>query len=102
MRRSEHGAIDILVNNAGITRDRLFRKMSLEDWCGVINTNLNSLFNVTKQVLDGMLEKAGAGSGSDTPTQWSRNTVAPRRFVSPQLGVTLNEALLSDCERLPL
>ena len=55
--KAEHGAIDILVNNAGITRDGLFRKMSLEDWCGVINTNLNSLFNVTKQVIDGMLDK---------------------------------------------
>jgi len=53
----EHGAVDILVNNAGITRDGLFRKMSLEDWYGVINTNLNSLFNVTKQVIDGMLDK---------------------------------------------
>src|SRR5678815_5734565 len=50
--KAEHGAIDILVNNAGITRDGMFRKMSLEDWCGVINTNLNSLFNVTKQVID--------------------------------------------------
>jgi len=55
--KEEHDAIDILVNNAGITRDGLFRKMSLEDWYGVINTNLNSLFNVTKQVIDGMLDK---------------------------------------------
>jgi acetoacetyl-CoA reductase len=55
--KAEHGVIDILVNNAGITRDGQFRKMSLEDWYGVINTNLNSLFNVTKQVIDGMLEK---------------------------------------------
>jgi acetoacetyl-CoA reductase len=55
--KAEYGAIDILVNNAGITRDGMFRKMSLEDWCGVINTNLNSLFNVTKQVIDGMLDK---------------------------------------------
>ena len=51
------GNIDILVNNAGITRDTTFRKMGPEQWYGVINTNLNSLFNVTKQVIDGMLEK---------------------------------------------
>lgn len=51
-----HGNIDILVNNAGITRDTQFRKMSLEDWQAVINTNLNSLFNVTKQVIDPMLD----------------------------------------------
>ena len=55
--KAEHGNPDILVNNAGITRDGLFRKMSLEDWTAVINTNLNSLFCVTKQVTDGMLEK---------------------------------------------
>ena len=55
--KAENGTIDILVNNAGITRDGLFRKMLLEDWCAVLNTNLNSLFNVTRQVIDGMLDK---------------------------------------------
>ena len=55
--KSEHGPVDILVNNAGITRDGVFRKMSLDDWRAVIDTNLNSLFNVTKQVIDGMLDK---------------------------------------------
>lgn len=54
---AELGGVDVLVNNAGITRDGTFRKMSLEDWVSVIDTNLNSMFNVTKQVLDGMLEK---------------------------------------------
>ncbi len=55
--KAEHGPVDILVNNAGITRDGVFRKMSLEDWRAVIDTNLNSMFNVTKQVIDGMLDK---------------------------------------------
>jgi acetoacetyl-CoA reductase len=54
--KAKHGRVDILVNNAGITRDGVFRKMSLDDWRAVIDTNLNSLFNVTKQVIDGMLE----------------------------------------------
>ncbi len=53
----EHGPVDVLVNNAGITRDGVFRKMLLEDWRGVMDTNLNSLFNVTKQVIDGMVER---------------------------------------------
>jgi len=53
----EHGAIDVLVNNAGITRDRMFVKMSREDWDAVISTNLTSMFNVTKQVVPGMVEK---------------------------------------------
>jgi acetoacetyl-CoA reductase len=55
--KAEHGPIHVLVNNAGITRDGVFRKMSRADWDAVIETNLTSLFNVTKQVIDDMLEK---------------------------------------------
>jgi len=55
--KEEHGPIDVLVNNAGITRDRMFLKMSREDWDAVINTNLTSMFNVTKQVVADMVEK---------------------------------------------
>ncbi len=54
---AEHGSIDVLVNNAGITKDRMFLKMSPEDWKTVIDTNLNSMFYVTKQVVPGMVEK---------------------------------------------
>jgi acetoacetyl-CoA reductase len=55
--KAEFGTVDVLVNNAGITRDGQFRKMNRADWDAVISTNLNSMFNVTKQVIDGMLEK---------------------------------------------
>jgi acetoacetyl-CoA reductase len=55
--RAEIGEVDILVNNAGITRDGTFRRMSKDDWHAVIDTNLNSLFHVTKQVIDGMLDR---------------------------------------------
>ncbi|HSV69246.1 MAG TPA: acetoacetyl-CoA reductase [Methylibium sp.] len=58
--KAEHGAVSVLVNNAGITRDGMFRKMSKADWDAVISTNLDSLFNVTKQVIDEMTE-AGWG-----------------------------------------
>ncbi len=52
----ELGRIDILVNNAGITHDAILRKMKPEDWLAVIHTNLDGVFNMTRQVLDGMLE----------------------------------------------
>ncbi len=55
--KAEHGAIDVLINNAGITRDRMFLKMTRDDWDSVIDTNLNSMFNVTKQVVPDMVEK---------------------------------------------
>lgn len=55
--KDEHGPIDVLVNNAGITRDGVFRKMTREQWDAVIDTNLSSLFNVTKQVVDDMVER---------------------------------------------
>ena len=55
--KADHGPIDVLVNNAGITRDRMFVKMTPEDWSAVIETNLNSMFNVTKQVVGDMVEK---------------------------------------------
>jgi acetoacetyl-CoA reductase len=51
------GPIDILVNNAGITRDVTFHKMTPEQWYAVINTNLNSLFNMTRPVIEGMRER---------------------------------------------
>jgi acetoacetyl-CoA reductase len=44
----------VLVNNAGITKDSAFHKMTLEQWNAVINTNLGSLFNMTRQVIEGM------------------------------------------------
>ena len=55
--KAEHGSIDVLVNNAGITKDRMFLKMTRDDWDSVIETNLNSMFNVTKQVVGDMVEK---------------------------------------------
>jgi acetoacetyl-CoA reductase len=55
--KAEIGEVDILVNNAGITRDGQFRKMTKTQWDEVIDTNLNSLFNVTKQVIDGMADR---------------------------------------------
>ena len=51
------GPVDVLVNNAGITRDMTFKKMTPKDWDIVIRTNLYSVFNMTKQVLDGMIER---------------------------------------------
>ncbi|NIX75110.1 acetoacetyl-CoA reductase [Microvirga terricola] len=54
---SELGPIDILVNNAGITRDTMFHRMTFDQWSAVIRTNLDSVFNCTRPVIDGMRER---------------------------------------------
>ncbi|HKC33649.1 MAG TPA: SDR family NAD(P)-dependent oxidoreductase, partial [Xanthobacteraceae bacterium] len=51
---SDLGPVDILVNNAGITRDAMFHRMKPEQWSAVINTNLSSLFNMCRPVIEGM------------------------------------------------
>lgn len=54
---AELGPIDVLVNNAGITRDGFFHKMTYEQWSEVIRVNMDSAFNMTRQVIDGMRER---------------------------------------------
>lgn len=53
----EFGGIDILINNAGITRDNLLMRMKDEEWQDIINTNLTSIFTLSKAVLRGMMKK---------------------------------------------
>ena len=54
---AELGPVDVLVNNAGITRDMTFKKMDRVNWDAVMHTNLDSVFNVSKQVCDGMVDR---------------------------------------------
>ena len=54
---AELGPVEVLVNNAGITRDTMFHRMKPEQWNQVINTNLNSLFNMCRPVIEGMRER---------------------------------------------
>jgi acetoacetyl-CoA reductase len=55
--QAEHGPVDVLVNNAGITRDMTFKKMDKPSWDAVMRTNLDSVFNMTKLVIDGMADR---------------------------------------------
>ena len=53
----EIGPVDVLINNAGITRDMTFKKMDRVNWDAVLHSNLDSVFNMTKQVCDGMVDR---------------------------------------------
>jgi acetoacetyl-CoA reductase len=55
--REEQGPIDVLVNNAGVNRDKMFHKMSREEWDAVIQVDLGSMFNVTRQVIGEMRDR---------------------------------------------
>jgi acetoacetyl-CoA reductase len=54
---AELGPIEVLVNNAGITRDGVFHRMSADQWSDVVRVNMDSLFNMTRQVIEGMRER---------------------------------------------
>jgi len=55
--KANHGAIDILINNAGITRDNLFMRMKDDEWQDIIDTNLSSVFKISKAVIRAMMKK---------------------------------------------
>jgi acetoacetyl-CoA reductase len=85
--RAEVGPIDILINNAGITRDSTFQKMSNEAWHAVIETNLNSLFHVTKQVIDGMLERGWGRIVNISSVNGQRGQFGQTNYSTAKAGI---------------
>jgi acetoacetyl-CoA reductase len=81
------GPIDILVNNAGITRDGTFQKMTPEAWTAVIQTNLNSLFNVTKQVIDGMIERGWGRIVNISSVNGQRGQFGQTNYSTAKAGI---------------
>jgi acetoacetyl-CoA reductase len=97
---ANHGPIDVLINCAGITRDVALRKMSPDQWHAVINTNLNSVFNVTRHVIDGMCERGfgrvislssiNATQGAFGQTNYAAAKAGILGFTKAKKGVTVN------------
>ncbi|HJS89424.1 MAG TPA: acetoacetyl-CoA reductase [Steroidobacteraceae bacterium] len=85
--RREIGPVDILVNNAGITRDALFRQMAPEEWRSVLDTNLSSLFNVTRHVLDGMLERGWGRIVNISSVNGQRGQFGQTNYSSAKAGI---------------
>ena len=78
----EVGPVDILVNNAGITRDTTFKKMSKGDWDSVIRTNLDSVFNMTKQVMDGMVDRGWGRVVTRILGEWLEGCIRTNQLFS--------------------
>jgi acetoacetyl-CoA reductase len=96
----EHGAIDILVNNAGITRDMTFRKMTKADWDAVMRTNLDSCFNMTKQVMDGMLERAWGRVINVSSVNGQKGAFGQTNYSAAKAGIHgFTKALALECAR---
>jgi len=100
------GPIEVLINNAGITRDSAFHRMTAEQWHAVINTNLNSLFNMTRPVIEGMrarkfgriinISSINGQKGQFGQTNYSAAKAGDLGFTkalaqeSAKLGITVN------------
>jgi 3-oxoacyl-[acyl-carrier protein] reductase len=79
-RSAKEGAVAILCNNAGITRDMLLLRMKQDDWDAVLETNLASVFRLSKAVLRGMM-KARKGASSASPRSWPDRQCRARRIT---------------------
>ena len=85
---SKAGAVDVLVNNAGITRDMTFKKMDKVNWDAVMRTNLDSLFNMSKQVVDGMVERGWGRVINVSSVNGSKGAFGQTNYSAAKAGVT--------------
>ena len=83
----DHGPIEILVNCAGITRDSTFRKMTPDQWRAVLSTNLDSVFNVTKHVIDGMVERGWGRVINISSVNATRGQFGQTNYAAAKAGI---------------
>lgn len=81
------GPVDILVNNAGITKDMTFKKMTKADWDVVIRTNLDSVFNMTKQVFDGMNDRGWGRIINVSSVNGSKGAFGQTNYAAAKAGM---------------
>ena len=81
------GPVDVLVNNAGITRDMTFKKMDKVNWDAVMRTNLDSLFNMSKQVVDGMAERGWGRVINVSSVNGSKGAFGQTNYSAAKAGV---------------
>jgi acetoacetyl-CoA reductase len=85
--RQAHGPVSVLVNNAGVTRDASFRKMSEEAWSTVLRTNLDSMFNMTKQVIEDMLALSWGRIINISSVNGQRGAFGQANYAASKAGI---------------
>jgi acetoacetyl-CoA reductase len=85
--QAEVGPVDILINNAGITRDMTFKKMGKVDWDAVLDTNLDSVFNMTKPVCDGMVERGWGRIVNVSSVNGSKGAFGQTNYAAAKAGM---------------
>jgi acetoacetyl-CoA reductase len=85
--QAQVGPVDVLVNNAGITRDMTFKKMDTVNWNAVMRTNLDSLFNMTKQVADGMVDRGWGRIINVSSVNGSKGAFGQTNYSAAKSGV---------------
>lgn len=81
------GPVDILVNNAGITADAMFHKMDEEQWWRVMRTNLGSMFNVTRQVIEGMRERRFGRIVNISSVNGRKGQIGQSNYAAAKAGI---------------
>jgi acetoacetyl-CoA reductase len=84
---AELGPVDVLVNNAGITRDGVFHKMTSEQWSEVIRVNMDSLFNMTRQVIEGMRDRGWGRIINISSINGQKGQIGQTNYSAAKAGV---------------
>src|SRR5437660_4903075 len=97
---TELGPVEVLVNNAGITRDAVFHRMTADQWTAVINTNLSSLFNMCRPVIEGMRERNFGRIINVSSINGQKGQMGQTNYSAAKAGdLGFTKALAQECAR---